>query len=70
MKGFSEWVKQVQRYKLPVIKLISPEHVTHGMVTRVSNTILYIWELLREENFIVNLIVFITGNHCNSVASI
>ena len=50
MKGFSEWVKQVQRYKLPVIKLISPEHVTHGMVTRVSNTILYIWPLLRESD--------------------
>ena len=42
MKEFSEWAKKVQRYKLPAIKLISPEHVMHGMVTRVSNALLYI----------------------------
>ena len=36
-----KWVKQVQRYKLPVIKTISHEDGLYSMVTIVNSTILY-----------------------------
>ena len=41
----------VRRYKRPIIKWISPGDIIYGMVTAVSNTVLHIWKLLREQIF-------------------
>lgn len=34
-------MKGVKRYKLPVMKSVSPGNVTHSMVTTVNNTVTY-----------------------------
>ena len=41
-------VKVVKRYKLPIIKLVSPGDVTYSMMTTVNKTVLYICKLLRQ----------------------
>lgn len=38
--GSVKWVKGVRRYKLPVIKKISPRNVMHSMATTADNTVL------------------------------
>ena len=37
-----EWLKVVKRYKLPVIKSVSPRNVMYSMATKVNNTVLNI----------------------------
>ena len=37
-----KWVKVVNRYKIPVISLTSPESVMYSIVTTVNNTVLHI----------------------------
>lgn len=39
--GWVKWVKGVTRYKLPVIRSISPGAVTHSMVARVNKSVLH-----------------------------
>ena len=39
----AKWVKGVERYKLQIIKKVSPGDVMYSMVTIVNNTVLYIW---------------------------
>ena len=40
--GGTKWVKEVKRYKLPVIKLISHGYIMYSVVTIVNNTLLNI----------------------------
>lgn len=46
--GLARWVRVIKRYKLPVIRQISPGNVTYSMTTIVNNTVLYIGKFLRE----------------------
>lgn len=61
--GWAECVKVAKRYKLPIIKEISPGDVTCIMMTVINSTILHIWKLQRELIFKV----FITRKKCNCV---
>ena len=40
-----KWVKGVTRYKLPVIKQISPGDVMNSVATMVINAVMHIWKL-------------------------
>ena len=61
--GWADCLKVVKKYKLPIIKEISPGDVTYIMVTIINSTILHIWKLQRE----LTLKVFITRKKCNCV---
>ena len=40
--GWVKWMKVVIRYKLPVIKQISPGDVIYSMVTIINYTVIYL----------------------------
>ena len=46
--GKGNWRKVVQRYKLPVIREISPRDVMYNMMTIVNTAVWYISNLLSE----------------------
>ena len=48
-RRWAKWVKGVKRYKLPVIKQVSPGDVMYSMATIVHKTVLHTGELLRQQ---------------------
>ena len=47
-EGGRNGVKGVKRYRLPVIKEVSPGDVIYSMLTMVNNTEVYVRKLLRQ----------------------